>query len=81
MIWPGNRIEHKMTINGARGFTRKIADLLTGADGDIAFFTEFDAFRSSGKVKEPQAYAEFRHRNEQFLLARRARIRGSLPCQ
>lgn len=129
MIWPGNRIERKMTINGARGFTRKIADrmdltlecvrrhyrnegsplaetlarysdffdlfetfdgfveffhfqdLLTGTDGDIAFFTEFDAFRSSGKVKDPQAYAEFRRRNEQFLLARRARIRGSLPCQ
>lgn len=26
MIFPGNRIDGKMTINGARGFTRKIAD-------------------------------------------------------
>ncbi len=26
MIFPGNKIDGKMTINGARGFTRKIAD-------------------------------------------------------
>jgi hypothetical protein len=26
MIFPGNQIDGKMTINGARGFTRKIAD-------------------------------------------------------
>ena len=26
MVFPGNRIEGKATINGARGFTRKIAD-------------------------------------------------------
>lgn len=26
MIFPGNRVDGKMTINGARGFTRKIAD-------------------------------------------------------
>ncbi|MBI4939658.1 MAG: hypothetical protein HY830_02790 [Actinobacteria bacterium] len=26
MIFPGNRVDAKMTINGARGFTRRIAD-------------------------------------------------------
>jgi hypothetical protein len=26
MIWPANRIDNKMTINGARGFNRKISD-------------------------------------------------------
>ena len=26
MVFPGNRIDGKATINGARGFTRKIAD-------------------------------------------------------
>lgn len=26
MIFPGNKIDGRMTINGARGFTRKIAD-------------------------------------------------------
>lgn len=26
MVWPGNRIDGKMTINGARGFIRRISD-------------------------------------------------------
>lgn len=126
MVWPGNRIERKMTINGARGFTRTIADrmdltlecvrrhyrighspltetlarysdffdlfetfdgfveffyfqdLLSDTGEDVAFFTEFDDFRSSGKVTNPEAYPAFRRRNEQFLLARRERIRASV---
>ncbi|GAB3190971.1 DUF6994 family protein [Nesterenkonia suensis] len=129
MIWPGNRIERKMTINGARGFTRKIADrmdltlecvrrhyrsehspltqtlarysdffdlfetfdgfvdffhfqdLLTDTGEDVAFFTDFDDFRSSGKVTDPEAYPAFHRRNEQFLQARRERIRASLRHQ
>jgi hypothetical protein len=28
MVFPGNRVDGKQTINGARGFTRKIADRL-----------------------------------------------------
>lgn len=123
MIWPGNKIDRKMTINGARGFNRKIADrmdltlecvrrnyqgepspltetlnryadffalfedfagfveffhfqdLLTGHGEQVSFFTEFDDFAPSGKVQDPKIYAEFRRNHEQFLLARRERIR------
>lgn len=122
IIWPGNRIDRRPTINGARGLNRRIADridltleavrrhyagewsplaetlgryrdffelfetfegyveffhlqdLVTPDHAEVQFFVPFDNFKSSGIPVTFAAYADFRRRSGEFLLARRRRI-------